>query len=46
MQVCHGKCAPLKRMAAIEVLEERVSHEAGRTLADYLRSVRSQAKPG
>jgi predicted DNA-binding transcriptional regulator YafY len=33
------------RMAAVEVLDERVGHEAGRTLADYLRSVKASTRP-
>ncbi|CAN7391953.1 helix-turn-helix transcriptional regulator [Polaromonas sp. LjRoot131] len=32
------------RMAAIDVLDERVGHEAGRTLADYLRAVKAGPK--
>lgn len=33
------------RMAAIDVLDERIGHEAGRTLADYLRAVKAGPKP-
>lgn len=34
------------RMAEVDVLDERVGHEAGRTLADYLRSVKkANTKP-
>ena len=32
-------------MAEINVLDERVGHEAGRTLADYLRTVKAGPKP-
>jgi predicted DNA-binding transcriptional regulator YafY len=35
----------IDRMAEVRMLDERVGHEAGRTLADYLRSVKSQPKP-